>query len=31
LARNIGSEEAKGEFIAYLDDDDYWAPTKLEK
>lgn len=30
-ARNIGVERAKGEFIAFLDDDDIWKPTKIEK
>lgn len=29
--RNIGVQVSKGEFIAFLDDDDYWFPEKLEK
>lgn len=28
-ARNCGIEESKGRWIAFLDDDDVWAPTKL--
>lgn len=29
-ARNAGMERAKGEFFAFLDDDDRWYPQKLE-
>lgn len=29
--RNVGIENAKGRFIAFLDCDDKWLPTKLEK
>jgi glycosyltransferase involved in cell wall biosynthesis len=30
-ARNNGIEAVSGEFVAFLDDDDEWAPTKLER
>jgi glycosyltransferase involved in cell wall biosynthesis len=29
--RNIGMRKAQGDFIAYLDDDDVWLPSRLEE
>jgi glycosyltransferase involved in cell wall biosynthesis len=31
VARNRGFEESSGEFVAFLDHDDYWYPWKLER
>lgn len=30
-ARNVGVKSSKGEFVAFLDDDDFWKPEKLER
>lgn len=30
-SRNLGISSSRGEFIAFLDDDDEWLPTKIEK
>ena len=29
-SRNLGVDHAKGDWIAYLDSDDYWYPTRLQ-
>lgn len=30
-ARNLGVKAASGDYCAFLDDDDYWLPEKIEK
>jgi len=30
-ARNLGAQNAKGEWLAFLDDDDFWLPGKQER
>ena len=30
-ARNIGIQYSSGDYVAFLDDDDYWLPDKIER
>ena len=31
ISRNIGIQNSSGRIIAFLDSDDYWSPSRLEK